>query len=251
MRKIIQQHLLVSFYVMTLILSLFLLPLHFVFKNIGDYSVSFTQYSPAIAVLFIWMVTKDKTILSEINSRLSLKPGIEKWFLPAILIPSSCIIISSLFLSYLKIPYVSWSGNFRFYALNIVAILLGCIAEEIGWRGFLLPRLQRKYSPIVSSLIVGILWGVWHVNFTGGVPGFILYNLTMIEMSVLMTWLFNKTNGNLLLMITWHFVFNLLTHIFLWERFGIALFMVESIVFGIACIVILFADKEVFLKRIS
>lgn len=110
-----------------------------------------------------------------------------KWLLPAIVIPSVCILISSFIMSYLEVDYVAWSGDPLFYALNALAILIGCAAEEIGWRGFLLPNLQKKYRPFVSSLIVGALCVIWHLNFTGGLLGFILYTVTIIEMSVLMT----------------------------------------------------------------
>ena len=77
-----------------------------------------------------------------------------------------------------------------------------------------------------------------------GVLGFILYNITIIEMSILMTWIYNKTNGNLLIMIVWHFIFNLISHILLWERFNINLYIVESIVFGVFCIAIMIIGKK-------
>lgn len=91
---------------------------------------------------------------------------------------------------------------------------------------------------------MGVLWGIWHLNFTGGVLGFILYTVTIVEMSVLMTWLYNKSNGNLFLMISWHFMFNVTSHIFLWDRFNIYLFITESIVFGLMTLFILIADKK-------
>ena len=171
-----------------------------------------------------------------------------KWGIFAIAIPSLCIVISSFLLSYLTIDYVAWSGDFLFYSLNALAIVIGCTAEEIGWRGFLLPNLQKRYTPFISSLLVGVLWGIWHLNFTGGLLGFVLYTVTIIEMSVLMTWLYNKSNGNLILMIIWHFMFNITSHIFLWDRFNIYLFITESIIFGLMTIFILIADKKAVLK---
>jgi membrane protease YdiL (CAAX protease family) len=220
--------------------------LHFVFKSVGNYSVSFTQFAPAFAVGFIAILLKDKRILYEIKNRLYLQGSSVKWLIPSIIIPVLCIVDSSLVMSTLNITYVSWDGNVLFYILNIAAMLIGCCAEEIGWRGFLLPHLQKKHSPFSSSIIVGILWGAWHLNFTGGLFGFILYTITIIEMSVLMTWLFNRTKGNLFLMTMWHFMFNLSSHIFLWERFSIYLFIVESIVFGVACLIIVIASRKDF-----
>ena len=63
-----------------------------------------------------------------------------------------------------------------------------------------------------------------------------------------MTWLYNRTNGNLLLMIIWHFMFNVTSHVFLWDRFNTYLFITETIVFGLMSLYILIADKKVFLR---
>jgi len=220
-----------------------------VFRSVGDYSVSFTQLAPAFSVIFISLILKDKIILYEIKSRLCLQRINIKWSILSIFIPVVCIVVSGLLMSLFKITYISWTGSVLFYILNIVAMLVGCFAEEIGWRGFLLPRLQEKHSPFVSSIIVGFLWGIWHLNFTGGILGFILYTISIIEMSVLMTWLFNKTNLNLTLMIVWHFMYNLSSHIFLWERFNIYLFIVQSIIFGIISTVVVITNKKEFFNK--
>jgi membrane protease YdiL (CAAX protease family) len=246
MKKIIHKHSLISFFALTLIISFFLLTLHFVFRSVGDYSVSFTQLAPAVAVVFISIILKDKAIGNKIKSQLWFPSGSMKMVIPAIFVPAVCIVATSFVLSFFKITYISWNGTILFYIVNSVAILVGCSAEEIGWRGFLLPRLQEKYSSFVSSIIVGVLWGIWHLNFTGGLLGFIFYTITIIEMSVLMTWLYNKSNGNLVVMIIWHFMFNLFSHLFLWERFTINLFIVESIVFGFVCFVIVISNRKAF-----
>lgn len=242
-KKIIRKHYLTSFYIITIIFSLLLLTLHFILPTAGKYSVSFTQLAPTFAVIFISMILRDREELLSIKSRFYFDAAIIKWIIPAIAIPSICIAISGYILSFYSFLYISWSGSVSFYILNIIFIFIGCAAEEIGWRGFLLPKLQKKHSPFISSIIVGLLWGVWHLNFMDGVLGFILYNITIIEMSILMTWIFNKTNGNLLIMIVWHFIFNLTSHILLWERFNTNLYIVESTVFGILCIAVLTIGK--------
>jgi len=193
---------------------------------------------------------KSKEIIYDIKNKILIDKIFLKWVIPAISIPSVCIVGSSFIMTYCRIDYVTWQGNRLFYLLNFVAILIGCAAEEIGWRGFLLPNLQKKYTPLISSIIVGALWGVWHLNFTGGILGFILYTVTIIEMSILMTWVYNKSNGNLLLMIIWHLIFNITSHIFLWDRFNLHLFVIESIVFGIMCLFILIADRNTFFRKI-
>ncbi len=244
MEKTIRKYYLRSFYIITLIFSIFLLPLHFMFPSVGKYSVSFTQLSPALAVVFISLILKEKAIINNIKNHFHINKSDAKWIIPAIIIPSLCIVISSFILTYYKIDYVPWKGDLSFYILSFIAMLIGCFAEEIGWRGFLLPNLQKKYTPFASSIIVGILWGVWHLNFTGGILGFVLYTVTIIEMSILMSWVYNKSNGNILIMTIWHLVFNLTSHIFLWDRFGLQLFIVESIVFGILCLLIIIIGRD-------
>ena len=76
---------------------------------------------------------------------------------------------------------------------------------------------------------------------------FEMYQLS--EMSVLMAWLFSKTKGSLLPMIIWHFVYNLLSHVLLWERFNIHLFIVQCVVFAIVGAVIVISNKKIFFNR--
>jgi CAAX protease family protein len=79
--------------------------------------------------------------------------------------------------------------------------------EEIGWRGYILPRLQAKYSALVSSLIIGVIWGLWHIPkflAEGNTTPFALFMIDMIAKAVLFTWLYNNTKGSLLLVALFH-----------------------------------------------
>lgn len=99
------------------------------------------------------------------------------------------------------------------------AIFLGLyagLAEEFGWRGFLLPRLQRRYHPLVSALLVGLVWGgVWHffANYVGafGNRGWwglwldlVQAPLLLTAYSVMLTWVVNHTRGSMLLCVVFH-----------------------------------------------
>jgi membrane protease YdiL (CAAX protease family) len=78
--------------------------------------------------------------------------------------------------------------------------------EEIGWRGYLLPRLGKRHTPLESSIIVGLLWGIWHLPRyleQGGGP-FVLFMIRIVADSILYTWLFNRTGGSLLLTTIFH-----------------------------------------------
>ena len=48
---------------------------------------------------------------------------------------------------------------------NLIFLTIASLGEEIGWRGVALPSLQKKYSPLISSAILGLLWAAWHLPF--------------------------------------------------------------------------------------
>ncbi len=79
--------------------------------------------------------------------------------------------------------------------------------EEIGWRGYVLPRLQAKYSALVSSLFVGVIWALWHIPkfmAPGNSSPFIWFMVKIIADSVIYAWLYNNTRGSLLLLTLFH-----------------------------------------------
>ena len=89
----------------------------------------------------------------------------------------------------------------------------GPLNEEPGWRGFALPRLQSRFSPLLASIILGAIWGLWHVPqhlwgmYAGGPLGAIL-RIQEIPRAILFTWLYNRTQGNLLVVLLFHAAVN-------------------------------------------
>jgi uncharacterized protein len=83
--------------------------------------------------------------------------------------------------------------------------------EELAWRGFVLPRYQARSSALVSSLIVGVIWGLWHLlpkvapEGAWAVAYAIHHN---VALAVLFTWVYNSTRGSLLLATLFHAAFN-------------------------------------------
>jgi len=90
--------------------------------------------------------------------------------------------------------------------------------EEIGWRGFALPRLQERHTALVASLILGVIWAFWHlpkylmVNTTLGggkdLSQFLFESVAILAHSILYTWVFNNTKGSLLLVTLFHASWN-------------------------------------------
>ena len=92
-------------------------------------------------------------------------------------------------------------------------LVLGPV-EELGWRGFALPLLQRVMAPLHAALLLGLIWGLWHLPafFAEGTPqagwGFSVFLLGAISVSVIFGALFNATGGSLLWAALFHFQLN-------------------------------------------
>jgi len=100
-----------------------------------------------------------------------------------------------------------------------VFIDAGALGEELGWRGFALPRLLELTNARNASLLLGLIWGVWHLPafFVGSMSqsglAFVPFVATVIAFSVLMTWLFVHTRGSVFWAgIVPHTLFNLVPH---------------------------------------
>ena len=134
-------------------------------------------------------------------------------------------------LAFLVIPgnladfYAPDSQFLMLYLKEIVfSITLGVapLWEEVGWRGFALPRLQRLYGPVVGTVILGLLWGVWHLPFFFGPfsaarpdASFISKSVALVGftigltgLSIIMTWILNHCGGSTLIAILAHAAFD-------------------------------------------
>lgn len=85
--------------------------------------------------------------------------------------------------------------------------------EEIGWRGFALPRLQAKRSALSASIILGVIWGLWRLPDRLSSEGFscihfVLFMIGIVAASILFTWLYNNTKGSLCIAIMFHAAIN-------------------------------------------
>jgi len=85
-------------------------------------------------------------------------------------------------------------------------IVTASFAEELGWRGFALPRLQHRYGPVRATVILGTLHGLWHlpVFFTAilgpfSIPNYAGFLIVAIAATFVYTWIFNHTRGSVLL----------------------------------------------------
>jgi membrane protease YdiL (CAAX protease family) len=141
-----------------------------------------------------------------------------------------------------SLPYLGIVGAFLLWLLTFG------VGEEIGWRGFALPRLQQRHSALTATLILGVVWALWHLpSFLykdtyvamGLLPGFPLLLLSISAAAITFTWLYNSTRGSLLIVILFHALFDLLSV----SRAGgsnVAAIMSAGVMIGAVLIVILF-----------
>ena len=177
------------------------------------------------------------------------------WYLAAILLP---VLISGLGIALLALlgqpvppmPRTEPLGELLpLLVTTFVATLLygGPLGEEVGWRGFALPRLQMRYSPLVASLLLSVVWGLWHVPlhlqgvyhgiFPDGLPGILLRIVTTVPTTILFTWLYNRTQGNLWLVVLLHTAVNNTTGFWLPITAGVYITM------SIATVTLILTDR--------
>lgn len=101
----------------------------------------------------------------------------------------------------------------------VSVFFFGPLEQEAGWRGYALPSLQQHHSALVSALVVGFAWGVWHIPlfWTPGAPQYssiqgnsvaplviavaVIYDTSL---TILFAWLFNNTKGSLVIAFLFH-----------------------------------------------
>jgi membrane protease YdiL (CAAX protease family) len=170
-------------------------------------------WGPALSAILVTMATRGKLGVKELFRRVLLWRVPVRWYLviffgwPAISILAA-LVYAQITDQPLSIHWGQWSG---FQAWLIQALLLGFWAcEEIGWRGFALPRLLDRWNALASSIILGLVWACWHLPyFLIGMPNpFYTFVVYTVSVSILMTWVFNNTQGSVFLAIFFHFWIN-------------------------------------------
>jgi membrane protease YdiL (CAAX protease family) len=145
-----------------------------------------------------------------------------KWFLAALLLEPVFIVtgvyidavltrVPPDFSSVLAYEIFGTSANLLLFVLPFFLVEIFTNGEEMGWRGYVLPRLQAKHSALTSTLILGIVWGFWHLpKFLShfDAVAFAWFMLHILAFAVILTWLYNNTKGSLLIVATCHAISN-------------------------------------------
>ncbi|MFC1802198.1 CPBP family intramembrane glutamic endopeptidase [Patescibacteria group bacterium] len=155
-----------------------------------------------------------------IKKRLNFKIG--KWWIPIILIFPIGGLLAQLAHTIINGSDFTSPSNIILLPIQflMILVLMGPLGEEFGWRGYLLPQIQKKYNAFISSIIVGLIWVFWHIPlfFIEGAPQsklpFIQFSITLIISSILITWIQNNTKQNLWPALIIHTMINFTNEIF-------------------------------------
>jgi CAAX protease family protein len=179
--------------------------------------------APTVVAFVILAITSGKPgVLRLLRRYVRWRVGVQ-WYLVAII-----GIALLIFLAFAVVPgalahFVApgWSLVPSWVSAFVVVLLLpptGPLLEEGGWRGFALPRLQRLQGPLVGTLILGALWGLWHLplffgpiassnpnaSFVSVCMAFGLFIIGQIGLSIIITWILNNCRGSVLMAILAH-----------------------------------------------
>jgi len=194
--------------------------------RLPDSLIALGGFGPAASAFLVLALTSGKPgVLRLLRSIVHWRVG-ANWYLVALL---GLPVLN--FLAFLVVPgvlsdFVAPGLRFpRVYLIEMamsVTIGIAPMWEEIGWRGFAQSRMQRRYGPVVGTLILGALWGVWHLPFffgplarTGPEATFVSASIALVEfsigltgLSVVMAWVLNNCGGSTLMAILLHACFD-------------------------------------------
>lgn len=170
----------------------------------------FLSAGPLIGALVVTAVTGGKAgVIALLRKFLIWRVG-WRWYAVALLLTPAMFLVTIYMNVWLGAPNPSVAllaaapGMILAFALRLVNPLDGPMKEELGWRGFALPRLQERYSTPVAYLILIAMVVVWHLPLVwmGSLPAIALFGT--VSATILYGWIFNNTKGSVLMTLIAH-----------------------------------------------
>jgi uncharacterized protein len=229
LRQTMGRHPLVSFFVMAFCFSWivwipYVLSIWHVLP-VNSFSIlSFpigTFLGPALAAFLMTGISEGDAGLGRLLHRFAFWRTAWPWYLFILLGIPAMSLLGILALPGALASYVPPKPIFLVLYLEqffVVFFLGGPLAEETGWRGFALPRLQRRYGPLRGTLLLAVLWAGWHLphfltpaqhggpgtSFATFLKNFPVFCLVCIALAIIFTWVFNHNRGSLFLAVLLH-----------------------------------------------
>ncbi|MFZ5941831.1 MAG: type II CAAX prenyl endopeptidase Rce1 family protein [Bacteroidota bacterium] len=205
-------------------------------------------WGPNIAAVIMTLVAGERGALKALLKRfIPVKAGIWWYLAVIVLIP-----LSGSLINLLTGTPLTFTGQTPALSLSMMLAILisGPLGEELGWRGYALPRMLEKRSALAAGLLLGLIWGLWHLPtfFTPGLPQAGLqipaFILSAVSLSVIVTWIFVNTGQNLFFIFLFHYFVN-----FTFSLIGTKFLYVSGVFILVALIVILLYGKELKVKK--
>ena len=206
----VARHRLVTFFVLAYVLAWWSWPLYV-------YDVwprqSFNAIGALLAAVIVIAVADGRAGFAELGRRMI------RWRVPwyyyafALLTPLVLRVVATWLNGAAPTPdwlHLSWSSFLLWFLFRMVNPLDGPMAEEPSWRGYAVPRLQERRSPLVSAAVLGVLVSVWHLPLAADI-GWIGFASTFV-ITFVYVWLFNRTGGSVLLVLLFHNVQGFITY---------------------------------------
>lgn len=177
------------------------------------------SFAPTITALFLTWKYAGGTELRRLLGRAFVWRVSPLWYVLAIFGPALVMLIATgghVLLGGAAPDYVPFGVRWLLVPVNFVLVLLigGPLGEEFGWRGLALPALETRFNLPWDSLILGLIWTVWHLPlfFISSAAqyslSFWLYALLTIPLTILITWVYHGSGESLLLVMLFHAAVN-------------------------------------------
>lgn len=205
--RFVKRRSLISFFVLAYAITWVLVPLvsiSFIFPVLG-------LFGPSLAAIVVTAMIEGSSGVKALLSKVVQWRVRRVWYAVAVGLPVALTLAVAELHRLLGGSVNPGSGD----PLALIAILALLVAgEELGWRGFALPRLQARFGSLGASLILGVLWAAWHLT-NATIPGlerywyaFPAFALFVVAQTVLFTWMANHTRGSVLLAWLFHAAIN-------------------------------------------
>jgi membrane protease YdiL (CAAX protease family) len=181
--------------------------------------ITLGSFTPSIFALFLTWRYAGRIELRRLLGRVLVWRVSPVWYLISIVGPAILMILAMyghILLGGTLPEYVPFGVRWTFVAINFVLIFIigGPLGEEFGWRGLVLPALEAKLSPPWDSLMLGIIWTVWHLplfliseSSQHSLP-FWLFALLTMPLCILITWIYHCSRDSLLMVMLFHAAVN-------------------------------------------
>src|SRR5919107_653732 len=222
--SLVRRYPLIAFFVLAFALSWWAWPLYYF-----DLSPPIIGFGPFLAALLVLGVTEGRSgVVGLLRRMVRWRVGL-RWYAVALLLPIVVTLTAALLNIFLlgaerTSSAAELGGLSSFLQMFFLWLLIPGLAgtwEGPGFRGYALPRLQVGRSALLASLILGVLWALWHSPFvvTGGDTWIDAYLFTIIW-SPVYAWLFNNANGSVLIVMLFHNMNNSFSSGFVGQMFS-------------------------------